>query len=113
MAHSCLRCHLPRAPMSPALRLRLERLHEHPLDVLVGVLAGRAYARLVVEAVEPMLDEAASPLADGLITRPVRARYRRVGLTIGAPKNQLRPERHRTVHARSVGQPNQFCSLRL
>jgi hypothetical protein len=56
------------------------------LDLRVGELAGRSDPRLIVQAVKPVIDEAAAPLAHGVVTRPVRAGDRRVGLTVRAPR---------------------------
>src|SRR4028118_394551 len=93
VAHSGLRGHLARAPVSSTLRSGLKCLHDDPLDVLVRVLTRGADTWLIVEAVEALLDEATSPLADSLICRPVRVGDRRTGGTSRAGPHQLGPER--------------------
>ena len=69
LAHPGRGRHRPRRPMRRVARLLLQRLHDHPLDVLVADRARLARPRLVMQPVEAAPREPAPPLADR------RARY--------------------------------------
>jgi hypothetical protein len=58
--------HPSRAPMSSALRHRLQGCDDHRLDFGIVDRARHARTRLVMEAVQPLRDETGSPLAHRL-----------------------------------------------
>ena len=64
LAHPGRGRHRARRPMRRVRRLLLERLHDHPLDVLVADRARLARPRLVMQPVETAPREPAPPLAD-------------------------------------------------
>ena len=69
LAHPGRGRHRARRPVRRVRRLLLERLHDHPLDVLVADRARLARPRLVVQPIEAAPREPAPPPADR------RARY--------------------------------------
>ena len=64
LAHPGRGRHRPRRPVRRVRRLLLERLHDHPLDVLVADRARLARPRLVMQPIEAAPREPAPPLAD-------------------------------------------------
>ena len=64
LAHPGRGRHRARRPVRRVRRLLLERLHDHPLDVLVADRARLARPRLVMQPIEAAPREPAAPLAD-------------------------------------------------
>src|SRR5438034_8725654 len=64
LAHPSRGRHRPRRPVRRIRRLLLERLHDHPLHVLVADRAWLSRPRLVVKTVETARGEPAPPAAD-------------------------------------------------
>jgi hypothetical protein len=106
-----LRSHLSSAPVGPRPGRRFERLDDDRLDILVAYLSGRPDARLVEEAVDPMLDEPLAPLANRLVGRSTTARDVRARTPVSASQHQLRSERDAPIHSRSLGEAYEFLTL--
>jgi len=64
VTESDLLSHRPRAPMRAALGFRLESTNNDVLDLVVGDGALYSGSRLIVQPIEPKLDEALAPLAN-------------------------------------------------
>jgi hypothetical protein len=111
VAEPGFRRHRPGAPVRLPVRLRLERFHDHRLDFLVADRPRPTHARLVVQPVEPVLDEAPSPLTDGLARRAVPLRDRLVRRLVRAREHEPRAERQVAIHTCSLGQPDQLDPL--
>ena len=67
LAHPGRRSHRPGRPVRRVCRLLLERLHDHPLHLLVADRARLPRPRLVVQAVEAAPGEPAPPLPDRVV----------------------------------------------
>src|SRR6516162_9520541 len=65
--------HAACAPVRGSARPALQRLHDDALDLGVIDLARHAGARLIEQPVNPALEKAPAPLADGLPRSPARA----------------------------------------
>jgi hypothetical protein len=126
--------HPSQTPVGLAARGRLKRARHHPLDSAVVDRPGRAGPQLIVQAIEPLLDEAAGPLAHGLFApsslratslpavfslhrstmRAPRARWGRVRVRCASDVNRLAPIRQNQgclrpprAHARSPCRSNE------
>src|SRR5215468_3167381 len=73
--------HPSRAPMSGALRHRLQGCDDHRLDLGIVDRARYARTRLVMEAVQPLRNEASSPFAHRLRRDSELPRNHLVGIT--------------------------------
>ena len=105
--------HLPRAPVRLPLRLALERLDDHGLDIRVGNRARPADPRFVVETLETTLDEPRAPLPDGLIRRSMALRdrgVRRLALA-RAGEDETRPKCHVPVNVSPLREALQLTAL--
>ena len=102
--------HRPRAPVGLAGRGRLERLHDDGLDVLIGDRAWGADARLVVQPLEPALDELAAPLRHRRFRGPQAARHRRVRV-VDTRQHDAGAKRHRAIHAGALRQSHERRAL--
>src|SRR5207247_8651118 len=67
LAHPARRGHRPRRPVRRTGRLLLERLHDHPLNLLVADRARLPRPRLVMQPVEATPREPAPPLPDRVV----------------------------------------------
>src|SRR5690606_17155145 len=90
MTHPRLPRHRARTPMSFSRRRGFERLDNHALDILVRNPAWRAGPRLIVDALEPSLDEALAPLPNRGIGRAVPSRHRTVQRVVRARQHETR-----------------------
>jgi Voltage gated chloride channel len=113
VTHPGLRCHRPRAPMGLALRRRLQRLNDHRFDRLVGDRPWRADARLVIQAVEPPLNEACPPFTHRRIGGPMATRHHGIGDCVRTRQHEPSAKRERAIDVGPLRQPNQFPPLDL
>jgi hypothetical protein len=95
--------HVARAPVGGTLRFLLQRLDDDGFDLIVTDLAGCAASGLVVEAIEPMLDEALAPGAHGLARGAHGIRNLTVVHPLGRAENDLSP---RGVALRDLAAPD-------
>ena len=93
--------HLLSAPVRLAFRLRLKRLDDNGLDLVVSHLLGRTHAWLIVESFQASIDEALSPLANRLVGRSMLASDGRVRGSVRAGEDQARSERDVAIYPAS------------
>ena len=101
----------PGAPVGFAGRRRFERGDDYRLDVLVRNRARRASPGFIVDAFQSLVDEPLAPLANGRIGGAVRSRHRAVQRAVCARQDETRPERHRSIDARPLREPDQRVPL--
>src|SRR5262249_54485423 len=105
--------HGARAPMSAPLRCRLKRLDDYVLDLLVRDGPRGTRSRLIVQAIETLVDEALSPLPDGRIRRTHRARDGGVELARGTLQHDAGAKREATVRAPAANPAFEHLAFRV
>ena len=85
--------HAADTPVRLPARRRFQRSRQHPLDLRIGNGAGRPRAGLVIQSVEPLADEAAAPLPDGLLAYVQLVRDDVVRQAVPAQPDQARAPR--------------------
>ena len=111
VTHPRLRRHRARTPVRLALGRRLQRLDDHGLDRIIGDRPGRAHPRLVVQPLEPTLDEADPPLAHRGIGGAIAARDRGVCGRVDAREHQPCTKREGPIHVCPLRQAHQLGPL--
>ena len=105
LAHPGRRRHRARRPVRRRPRLLLQRLYDHPLDVLVTDRARLARPRLVMKPIQPLPRKPATPLPDRRPSTPEarpRSRY-----STSPPPRPARPGNGTRAPARSTAaEPN-------
>jgi transposase len=81
------------APVRGAVRRRLKRLGQHPLDLIVIDLPRPARPRRVPKPLQPPLTEVPAPQPHRRQRHPHLTRYLRVGRTLGRPQHNPGPQR--------------------
>jgi len=76
-------------------RLRLERLHDHLLDLRVADSPGPARTRFVEQAVQPPIEKPPAPLAHRLMCDAKLLSHVRVVAPLGAGEDHPRSQRQR------------------
>ena len=100
--------HPARRPVRGVRRLLLQRLDDHPLDVLVADRARLARARLVMQPIKATLGEAPPPAPDGRRRAPQPRRDLLAGLPVR--RRQHDPERNASRLRALLGRRAQRCS---
>src|SRR5438067_1847416 len=88
-----------------------QRAHHHLLDSFIGNRAGRTRPRLIVQALQSVLQKAVAPLADCPRRDAQLTRHRVVVVSLGANQYDARAARQRRCRARSVSERCQFAFL--
>jgi hypothetical protein len=102
--------HRARAPMRLARRRSLQRLYDDRFDIRIGNAPRRPDARLVIQPLQPPLDELASPLRHRRLGGPQPLSDRAVW-RVDARQDNPRAKRHRSIHARPFRQADQLRVL--
>src|SRR5438093_3558736 len=100
-----------RRPVRRVRRLLLERLHDHPLDVLVADRARLARPRLIVQPVEATPREPSAPLPDRRRVAAQLGRDLAARLTLGRSQHDPAAKRQRLRALRTPSPPPQHLSL--
>src|SRR4051794_25511738 len=95
LAHPGRRRHRTRRPMRRVRRLLLERLHDHPLNILICDRARLPWPRLVVEPIDPALREPHPPLPHRRGVTAERLRYLNARAALGSGENDPTTKRER------------------
>jgi hypothetical protein len=103
--------HPARAPLGGAARGALQRADDHLLHLVVGDPSGGARPRFVEQPVEPILQKARPPLADGRSGDMQPCGDARGGSPIGAGEDDARATRQVRRTARAVRERFEFLTF--